>query len=85
MKLLYTDINGVRPIKVWGQGSVSQNPRKRSEQLAQTKFIEGYEGMYLVSDDGEVYSCERVVERERFTGNRKTYSVHRLVTDMRLT
>lgn len=36
-----------------------------------TKFIEGYEGLYLVSEDGEVYSCERVVENGRFTGKRK--------------
>lgn len=39
--------------------------------LARTKFIEGYEGLYLVSDDGEVYSCERIVENGRFTGKRK--------------
>lgn len=39
--------------------------------MARTKFIEGYEGMYLISDEGEVYSCERVVENGRFTGKKK--------------
>lgn len=39
--------------------------------MARTKFIEGYEGMYLITDEGEVYSCERMVENGRFTGKRK--------------
>lgn len=39
--------------------------------VALTKFIEGYEGLYLVSEDGEVYSCERVVENGKFTGKKK--------------
>lgn len=57
---------------------VSRAARKRPPEtprkwglMALAKFIEGYEGLYLVSEDGEVYSCERVVENGKFTGKKK--------------
>jgi hypothetical protein len=39
--------------------------------LASTKPVKGYEGLYLVADNGEVFACEKVVYNGRGFGKKK--------------